>query len=528
MSHHCCIVWSLFALLIQFRFNEIVAFECGTVDFVDPKITSGTATVKGAWPFIVALFYVDQSAFFCAGTLITAKNVLTAAHCVHQKYPVRKLAPQDVTVLLGAYNLDLKIESGAQQKDVNEIYVHPDWSAFSIKYDADLAILVLNETVVFTRYIHPICMPVDDPPIDVKGSVVGWGLTENSTMRPSSHLRLTTTKILNDSYCYTTKPKFAFVSSTRVFCSDGESGSPSRGDSGGGFFILSGKSWVQYGIVSAGEIDTKGNAIPNGFTIYTNVRSFRYWIDEMVRKSGYSEVSFRESEKIDLLCNYEVVGERLYQCSVKAVNVTNRNFEIDLFTGTHSLGFDTLDVTYIWFWTGTMQFIPYGIGNIFKNLEVFRVGYDDRNLGLKRLQRSNFKDMELLVHLDVRYNAIETMDEDTLHDLPNLKYFVINNNKLKVLHKNTFGRNHKLKQINANSNQLEILPIDLFENNAMLEEVNFKHNNLKKISTSFTHLLSVRKIDFHGNHCIDKVLDDVDNVTEFQTLLKYQCNGVEN
>lgn len=217
-----------------------------------------------------------------------------------------------------------------------------------------------------------------------------------------------------------------------------------------------------------------------------------------------------------------------YQCSVNGVNVTSNSFEIDSFTGTHSLGYGDLNVSYIWFWTGTLQFIPSGIGKIFKNLEVFRVGYDDRNLGLKRLRRSNFMDMESLVHLDVRYNNIQTIDEDTLSHLPNLKYFVVNNNKLKMLHKNTFAKNFKLRQINANSNRLEFLPNDLFDNNDLLEEAHFKHNNLKKIVTHFTHLRSIRRIDFHGNDCIDKVLDDVDNVTEFQTLLKYQCNGDEN
>lgn len=247
-----------------------------------------------------------------------------------------------MTVLLGAYNLDVKFESGDQQRAVHEIHVHPDWSVFSLKFDADLAVFVLKEIVEFTRYIRPICMPDDNPPVDVKGSVVGnfhgiilfprkalqsihqklisiifvwlgWGLTENSTlMRPSSYLRLTNAKILNDSYCYTTKPKFAFVSSTRSFCGYGEGGgSPSRGDSGGGFFVLSGKSWIQYGIVSAGEIDPQGNSVRNGITIYTNVRPFKSWINEVVRNSGYSSVSYKGNEKIDLLCSYEVVGEQL-------------------------------------------------------------------------------------------------------------------------------------------------------------------------------------------------------------------------
>lgn len=78
-----------------------------------------------------------------------------------------------MAVLLGAYNLDVKIERGVQQRYVEEIYVHPDWKPFNEKYDADLAILALSEIVEFTTYIRPICMPDDDPPIDAMGSIVG-------------------------------------------------------------------------------------------------------------------------------------------------------------------------------------------------------------------------------------------------------------------------------------------------------------------------------------------------------------------
>lgn len=78
-----------------------------------------------------------------------------------------------MAVLLGVYNLDVKIERGTQQRDVEEIHVHPDWKVFNEKYDADIAIFVLSEIVDFTKYIRPICMPDDDPPIDATGSIVG-------------------------------------------------------------------------------------------------------------------------------------------------------------------------------------------------------------------------------------------------------------------------------------------------------------------------------------------------------------------
>ncbi|XP_037039164.1 prostasin-like [Bradysia coprophila] len=529
MSSNVCIVRSLILLFIHLGFKEISANECGTTEYIDPKIVGGTATVRGAWPFLAALFYVEDPKFFCGSTVISGKHVLTAAHCVQQKNSRRKLAPEDVTVLLGAYNLDLKIERGIEQRDVEAIYLHPDWRAFSDQYDADLAILVLSRIVEFTKYIRPICMPADDLPIDTPGSIVGWGLSERSTdNHPESIPLHAYTKALNDSYCYTTQQFLALFSSTRVFCGGGE-GSPNKGDSGGGFFILSGSSWTQYGIISASISDARGNVLPNSFTLYTNLRAFRSWIDETVEKDGSSVMTAREKEKVktDVWCNYEIVLESLYKCSVWGVNVTNTNFEVGSFTGSHVNGYDAQNVTEIWFWTGTLEHIPFGIGRKFNVLEKFWVSYDDRNLGLKRLQRSNFKDMGHLWYIDVKYNDVDTVDEDTLRDLPNLKYFVINNNKLKMLQKHTFEKNTKLKHVNANSNQLQFVHGDLFKNNQLLEEALFKDNNLKTISVDFTRLGSIKTIDFRGNQCIDKELGDVNNSTELQTLLNYQCNRMD-
>lgn len=220
-------------------------------------------------------------------------------------------------------------------------------------------------------------------------------------------------------------------------------------------------------------------------------------------------------------------SNRRYKCSVWGVNVTTDNFEVNSFTGTHKAGYDAQNVTEVWFWTGTLDYIPYGIGRKFGNLEKFWVGYDDRNLELKRLQRSNFEDMESLWYLDVKFNEIETVDEDTLRDLPNLKYFVIKNNKLKMLQKYTFERNPKLQHVNANSNQLEFLHDYLFKNNALLEEALFKDNKLKIIYVDFTRLRSLKAIDFHGNTCIDSGLADGKNVTELQSVINNQCNGID-
>lgn len=77
MSKNLIILSFLFALVLHLRIIEVCADECGTVEYIDPKITRGTQTSRGAWPFLAALYYIEKSSFFCGATLISSKNVLT-------------------------------------------------------------------------------------------------------------------------------------------------------------------------------------------------------------------------------------------------------------------------------------------------------------------------------------------------------------------------------------------------------------------------------------------------------------------
>lgn len=153
-------------------------FECGKVLYSSGFAIGGNQTERGQWPFLVALYNVEYEDFFCGGSLITSKHVLTgdrpvktklsllkvifallAAHCIQYKHQRIKLTTEKFTVFIGRYNLDVPVERGATARDVKLIIVHPDWKIFTYKWDADLAVLVLNEAVAFTEYIQPICLP---------------------------------------------------------------------------------------------------------------------------------------------------------------------------------------------------------------------------------------------------------------------------------------------------------------------------------------------------------------------------------
>lgn len=206
---------------------------------------------------------------------------IPAAHCVQHKYSGWKLVPDNVRVLLGAYNL-LSNENGTILSNVTTIHVHPDWNVHNHKYDANIAILILSEHVNFTNYIRPICMPTNDIIDDATGSIVGLGLMDNGKGPYLEYPRHAVTNVLNASYCLTTYPDLADVSSTRTFCGSVADANSTKGDAGGGFFVQSGYVWVQHGILSTIRVNPTDHADTNSISVYTNVKLFTNWIDEIV------------------------------------------------------------------------------------------------------------------------------------------------------------------------------------------------------------------------------------------------------
>lgn len=235
-----------------------------------------------------------------------------------EKFQSEPLDPEDVLVFLGRYNLDVKIEKGAVQREVSKIVTHPDWNVQNIRYDADLSILELSAIIDFSDSIRPICLPSSGDTVgETRGSVVGWGRSEQTGSRDHEAIpRVASVKPLNDSYCYTAFPEISRISSTRIFCGGRETsadGSPDRGDSGGGFFVKRDNSWIQYGIVSSAVTDNTNGKV-YGFTLYTNIVLYMDWINEVVEGTG-SQVFTKSSsltnyQKLeDIWCNFEVQAE---------------------------------------------------------------------------------------------------------------------------------------------------------------------------------------------------------------------------
>ncbi|KAL7011480.1 hypothetical protein ACKWTF_014276 [Chironomus riparius] len=128
---------------------------CGKAQVGIPTIVGGTQVDKGSHPWIAAL--IDNTkGYFCGGTLITKRLVLTAAHCILDIN--FEMQPEDLTVLLGAHQLNSPNDIGKRSYGVESINPHNNWNPHTVKYDADIAVLRLNEDVSFSTYIQPVCL----------------------------------------------------------------------------------------------------------------------------------------------------------------------------------------------------------------------------------------------------------------------------------------------------------------------------------------------------------------------------------
>lgn len=139
-------------------------------------IVNGQVSVPGKWPFVAALFNTTSQRFFCAGSLISWRHILTAAHCIQNKEKVTPTSPGNVVAYLGRYNLNSIHERGVVSADPAYFIIHPQWKPFASEYEADITVVVLKNEVPRSDNVHPVCLwPSNIKPVEAEvGTIVGW------------------------------------------------------------------------------------------------------------------------------------------------------------------------------------------------------------------------------------------------------------------------------------------------------------------------------------------------------------------
>lgn len=182
-------------------------------------------------------------------------------------------------------------EPNSKSESIKKVIVHPNWKPKDIRYDADIAILQLQNLVIFSDVVQPVCLPPNNLNVfTLTGRVVGWGKSESAEKHELKPKQVEIPAYGNED-CFLADYRFAQFGSPRTFCAGELGKTPCQGDSGGGFFTQISSKWTLAGIVSAALIQECGQ---NDYVLFTNIAKFTPWIVAEVNKT-YSNNEFEEA-----------------------------------------------------------------------------------------------------------------------------------------------------------------------------------------------------------------------------------------
>ncbi|XP_033096956.1 limulus clotting factor C-like isoform X2 [Anneissia japonica] len=277
--------------------------ECGlagdtSVQGLTGRIIGGFDANQGAWPWQAGIYWMDgrnKWHFFCGGSLIDNRWVMSAGHCFGYDEDITK-----IQVRLGT--TDRTGDRGTDREQVlliDALYL-PKQHDFR-GFDYDIALLHLDRSVALNQYVHTICLPPEPESsnpdglveVGVSATVVGWGhftpVHWNSSEMTSykNDLQQLTIPIRPRKVCINSLKQVGEDVSqftNTMFCAgfNKKAKDTCFGDSGGPLMrnvMHNGKRrWVQVGIVSAG----KGCAISGQYAYYAHIPKLLPWIGQVM------------------------------------------------------------------------------------------------------------------------------------------------------------------------------------------------------------------------------------------------------
>ncbi|KAK5650379.1 hypothetical protein RI129_001408 [Pyrocoelia pectoralis] len=237
---------------------------CG-LTYKHNRIVGGVETQVNEYPWMVVL--LNGGRFYCGGSAINNKYVLTAGHCVNGISKDRLLA-----VFLD-HDRSTSQETSTFFRRISRIINHGAYGV-GASYNNDIALLQLEQPLNFDGILKPVCLPLAGKSYSGQiGIVTGWGATA-SQGSVSNKLQEVRVPILSHDDCQRTG--YGKRVTENMICAGYPQGMKDscQGDSGGPMHVVNGTNHFIVGIVSWGE----GCARPNYPGVYTRVNRYLTWI----------------------------------------------------------------------------------------------------------------------------------------------------------------------------------------------------------------------------------------------------------
>ncbi|KAL7289319.1 hypothetical protein TKK_0017249 [Trichogramma kaykai] len=230
------------------------------------RIVGGVETQVNEYPWVALLLY--RGRFYCGGSVINSKYVLTAAHCVD------RFSKSSISVRILEHDRNLTTESTTQDYRAKEVIKHVGYS--TANYNNDIALIKIDGEFKFDHRMRPVCMAEKLKTFTgMTGIATGWGAT--SAGGPVSNtLREVSVPILSNAECRASKYPARKITDN-MLCAGYKKGQKDscQGDSGGPLHVQKDGLHRIVGVVSWGE----GCAQPGFPGVYTRVNRFITWIE---------------------------------------------------------------------------------------------------------------------------------------------------------------------------------------------------------------------------------------------------------
>lgn len=263
--------------------HEPVEYECGVEGLVGLQI-GGETLPRGRFPWLAALYHdinVDPNkielSYKCVTTLISARTVITAAHCIYG------MTPAQLRVYVGRHDISMHPEKDATLMAVQSVHTHPDFVG-NLVPDLDVGLLVFAERVQYSTYVRPICMWTSKTALGIDDSeqtaVAGWGIDAN--FKPTRFPSTVNVRKVSQEQCLREMVTAKDFLTPRTFCAGNSQGhGPCLGDSGGGLMVLRNNRWFVRGIVSLAQRSGNGCDLSR-YVIYCDVARHLGWIERNI------------------------------------------------------------------------------------------------------------------------------------------------------------------------------------------------------------------------------------------------------
>ncbi|XP_037911397.1 chymotrypsin-2-like isoform X2 [Hermetia illucens] len=188
--------------IIVFQLFLIIVVLCHVSNFIrgrhNLKIINGSVAKPGQFPSLVSLQLENGEGHFCGGTIINAKHIFTAAHCIvaHNKDDIEN----KMIIIAGDTRLKRNTTSSRQERYPELIILHSYFNEFTLEDDA--AIIRITHRFQFNEFVHAVPLSKSKPGLGTVCVIAGWGVTSPNGKGPvSDKLLYAKVYVVEGDYC---------------------------------------------------------------------------------------------------------------------------------------------------------------------------------------------------------------------------------------------------------------------------------------------------------------------------------------